>query len=56
MPLGVRGPVLKATAAGRGVAAQFPRDRRRRTIDLPCDLAHPVALTAQDRDLFTIGE
>jgi hypothetical protein len=47
-PIGVpgrgRGPILQQAATGRGVAAQLPRDRRRRPADPPSDLGHAAAL------------
>jgi len=41
VPLRGRCPVLEPTAAGRGVAVQLARDRRRRTPKPPRDLPHP---------------
>src|SRR6516162_4670324 len=43
MPLRSRRLVLQTTATGRGVPAQLPRDRRRRTTKLTRDLAHATA-------------
>jgi hypothetical protein len=56
MPLRGRGPVLESAAAGRGVAPQFPGDRRRRPTELARDLPHPGATGAQDRDLLPLGK
>src|SRR4051794_21123961 len=56
MPLRHRRPVLKPSAPGGGVAAQLPRDRRRRAPDLPRDLTHALALGAQQGDVLALGE
>ena len=56
MPLGRRGPVLQAPAAGRGIAPQLPRDRRSRAAGPPGDLPHPAATRPQDRDLLPLGK
>src|SRR4029453_10184222 len=56
IPLSRRGPILQPATAGRGVAAQLARDRRRRPIDPPGDLAHPAALSVEDRDLLALSE
>ncbi len=56
MPLRGRGPVRRRVTASRGVAAKFPRDRRRRPAHPAGDLAHPQLLRAQDRDLLTLSQ
>src|SRR5690606_14598749 len=56
VPLGHRGPVVQPAAAGRGVAPQLPRDRRRRPAQLASDLSHPAPLGAQHSDLLTLGK
>src|SRR4051794_8943988 len=56
MPLRGRGPILQPAAAGRGVAAQLARDRRRSPPDTPRDLPHPAPAGLQQRDLLALGE
>lgn len=43
----IEGPI----AAGAGIAAQFPRHRRRGTTHSPCDLPHRQSLQVQIGDL-----
>ena len=57
MPLRHRRPVVQRAAARRGVAAQLPRDRRRRAPDLARDLTHAHRPAARkQRDLLALGE
>ena len=56
LPLRHQGPVDRLAAPGRRVAAQLARDRPRVTSDPAGDLAHPELLSAQQRDLLTLGE
>ena len=56
MPLRVRRSKLDRTTAGRGVAAQLPRPRRRRPPDPTSDVADPATLGAPDGDLLTLRE
>ena len=56
VPLRGRCPIRQRAAASPGVAAQLPRDRRRRSPDPPGDLAHPQLLGAQQSDLLPLSE
>src|SRR5712692_3026569 len=56
VPLGCRGPIFQSVRAGRGVAAQLPRDRRWCSTDAASDLTYPELLCVQDRDLLPFGE
>src|SRR5262249_6274609 len=56
VPLRGRRPVLHPVTASRCVAAQLPRDRRWRAPHTAGDLAHPLLLRAQNRDLLALSE
>jgi hypothetical protein len=44
MPLRIYGPIVEVAAARGGIAAKFPRNRRRCPFQPPANLAHAVAL------------
>ena len=48
--------VLEPEGPRRGVAAQLPRDRRRRTTDRTGDGAHARALRSEQGDVLALGE
>src|SRR5512132_4531425 len=52
MPLRRRGAIVQPAPAGRGVAAQLPRDRGGISTEPTGDLAHPDALGSQDPDFL----
>ena len=56
VPLRGRGPVVQPAAPGRGVAAQLPRDRRRRAAQLAGRSHGPRPPGVQDRDLLPLRE
>ena len=56
MPLGGGRAVVERAAAGRRVAAQLTRDRRRGALKLARNLAHAVLLRPQQREQLTLGE
>ena len=56
MPLRRRGPVPQPAAAGRGIAPQLARDRRRRPPQPPGDLPHAMPLRTPQRDLLALRE
>ena len=55
VPMSIEGSV---SAAGRRVAAQFPRDRRRRSAESAGDRAHAQPVTTQigDLDALVLGQ
>ena len=55
VPLRRRRPIHDRVAARRRIAAQLPRDRRRRPTPAS-DPAHAHVLGVEDRDLFPLGE
>jgi len=56
MPLGQRGPILQPERAGGGVAAQLPRDRRRRAAQPAGDVPDADLLSVPDRDVLTLSK
>src|SRR5215211_2449591 len=56
VPLRRRRPILQPVRARRCVAAQLPRDRRRRPVQPARDRAHPELLSVEDRDLFPLSK
>jgi len=56
VPLSDRGPVVNPAAAGGRVAAQLPRDRRRRPAGGAGDAAHPVTAGLEQGDLLALGK
>jgi hypothetical protein len=56
MPLSRGRPIPKFGGSCRRVPAKLARDRRRRPADAPGDLADPVLLGVQNRDLLALLE
>jgi len=56
MPLGRGCAILKSSAPGGRIAAEFARDRRRRPHELPCDEANTGSLSVKQRNLLPLGE
>src|SRR4029453_11884139 len=56
MPLCERRPILETKRPCRRVAAQLPRDRRRRPAEPTRDLAHTELLRTPDRNVLTLRE
>ena len=54
VPLRSRRPILQTAAPSRRVATQLSRDSRRGSPEPTGNVAHPGALSAQDRDLFPL--
>ena len=54
VPLRSRRPILQTAAPSRSVATQLSRDSRRGSPELTGNVAHPGALSSQDRDLFPL--
>jgi hypothetical protein len=56
LPLRHHGAILRLAAPGRRVPAQFTRHCRRIAADAAGDLAHPLVLGLEQRDLLALGE